>query len=88
MDSVADEAVCCPAWGRLLLSVLWLTGTHLFKVEEQTYYAPPVASLRCAGATVWPAGPGWSVFSHTSPPSTTHLREQAICSGQNSRKQD
>lgn len=65
VESVAGVAVCCPARGRLLLSVLWLTGTHLFKVAERTYYAPPVASLRWAAATVWPAGPGWSIFSPT-----------------------
>lgn len=91
VESVADVAVCCPARGRLLLSVLWLTGTHLFKGAERTYYAPPVASLRCAAAIVWPAGPGWSIFSPTSPPRrllSTYLREQAIRSGQNGRKQD
>lgn len=50
---------CFLAW--LSLSVLCLTGTHLFKVAAVTYYAPPVGNLCCLQlllpALQKPAGP-------------------------------
>lgn len=66
-------------------------GHTCFKIAAQTYYAPPVACLHCVqmllSALQDPTGP-----SSPPPPSPqwhfrAHLREQAICFGQNSRKQ-
>lgn len=66
VESRLTWQACCLA---LLLGVLCLTGTHLFKVAAQTYYAPPVTSAPpCADAAVCPAGPCWSIFAPDAPP--------------------
>lgn len=84
---------CCLARLSLSLSlgVLRLTGTHLFKVAAETYYSPPVVSLRFVqmllSAPQDPAGPATRPPLHFNDTSVLNYGNGQYVFGQNSRKQ-